>query len=314
MIHEANGVASANPIHYKSQVTRSAAWPGPPPSGPAAGGYFPPPPPSSSTPGRELDPQQVREPLRDITLEVYPPEEEAPSNEGQENGSNAGGATADSQPSREGNMRSPSDDVVLPSLYDYQYRRVEQIYSAALNAQRADGQSNEPLGGRNVSPPIAGPSRASVAGPARASGGMANTPMGPPPPPSNLETIRANMAKLLDDGPMSDQDFANMHYNDGAETARIQQAMQNHAMSQQSSYSSRPAVPQHTQQQFLDQRAASSSHSLHMGETPPSYAFRAPEPPKKKKTPGQLAAQAMTELDKANKDFERNLKRNFGSF
>lgn len=290
MIYVANGVASANPVHHESQIIRSAAWPAPPTEGA----------------GEERN-QLAREPLKDITREVYPPDEE------EHNG--AGAATADARPAQEGNMQSPPDgDVEIPSLFEYQYRRVNEMYSRALTEQRAEGQFNEQVdGGRNANPPAAGPSRAPAAGPAQAFGGINNTPLGS----SNLETIRANMAKLLEDRPISDEDFARMHYDDGAETARIQQAMRDHYKSKHPSSAPKPPVPQHTQQQFLDQRAASSSHAMRMGETPPSYASKGPEPAKKKekkKSPGEVAAKAMQDLDKSNKDFERNLRRNFGGF
>lgn len=131
-----------------------------------------------------------------------------------------------------------------------------------------------------------------------------------------LADIHRNMAKLLDDDdPISDRDFAAMHYQNGERPSA--QALRDTLGSLKDMFESlKPAVnKQHTASQFLQQRAESSAYAQRQGEKPPTYAYTGPEdtktkPAEKPTRVEKAAAKAVKEFDQANKDYDEAFERN----
>ena len=261
----------------------------------------------------------------------------------QQSAKQGGASTANSHALRRDNAQSTAPSIQLPSiqaprpaspppvLYDYQVDYLAKSFAAAKKLAETVAKLKEQKHPGFISPPSApGPP---VFGPApppgMATNQTSNAQAGPTRVPQHLATapkkketiedIRRNMAKLLEDDPISDRAFAAMHYQGGGTASRqiLREAL---GPLKDAFESLKPAMNnQHTKSQFLEQRAESSAHAQAKGDKLPSYAYPAPKadkkgkPVKKKSVNAEAAvAKAVKEFDKANRDyddaFERNLR------
>ncbi|KIN00335.1 hypothetical protein OIDMADRAFT_54932 [Oidiodendron maius Zn] len=134
--------------------------------------------------------------------------------------------------------------------------------------------------------------------------------------PETLEDIRRNMAKLLDDNPISDIDYARMNY-DRDEVRNHMKLMVDPL--KDAIFSIKEGIKEPAKESFLNKRAESFTYAQRKGDDPPSYAYAAPEVTKNGKLVGKnsensenVAAKAVKDFNKANRDyddaFERNLR------
>ena len=228
-----------------------------------------------------------------------------------------------------------------PVLYDYQVDHVAKVLLPATKLKEAVEEPKNKKEASAISAPAADDS------PCHGSPGFGNPAFSSPPPfstamkqsssvpsvqcfvsqgstqhlkkPETLEDIRRNMAKLLDDNPISDIDFAKMHY-DRDEVRNHMQMMAGPL--KDAILSIKEGMKEPAKEGFLNQRAESFAYAQRKGENPPSYAYASPEVTKNGKLVGKksknseiVAAKAVKDFDKANRDyddaFERNLRNMF---
>lgn len=138
-----------------------------------------------------------------------------------------------------------------------------------------------------------------------------------PPHLPTTETFKRNAEFLLNDGPVSDVGFARMHYQeDGTDLTRLCARLASQTARLTNSYK-QSNNQQHSQGQFLQQRAESSAHAQQIGETPPSYAFVTPEIDergrvvnKTMKTESEKSGERAAAVTKAGADYHEAFKRN----
>ena len=287
----------------------------------------------------------VRKPVKDTNYDdgsMDADGEDAWDGHVQQSAGQGGAATANSRALGGGNAQPAAPSIQIPSiearhsaspppvLYDYQVDHIAKSFATADKLVKVITKLKEQGHPAFVSPPSAAgpPVFRPVPPPGMITKNASNAQAGPTHPQhgatapkkrETIEDIRRNMAKLIDDDPISDRAFAAMHYQSGG--AASPQVLREALGPLKDAFESlKPAMNnQHTKSQFLQQRAESSAHAQANGEKLPNYAHPAPKvgkkvkPVKKNSVNAEAAvAKAVNEFDKANHDyddaFERNLR------
>jgi hypothetical protein len=224
--------------------------------------------------------------------------------------------------------QAPRRAPPLPVLYDYQVDRIAKTLDPIAklkeaiedfeNKHAATGSSPSAASGAlpfriplfSPSPP---PMMASSQAAGASSVSSANFQGYTQHRKEALDDIHRNMAKLMEDDPISDMAFANMHY-DREEVRKRMKEMVGLLKAAISSIES--GMKEHSKNEFLSQRADSSAHAQRKGEKLPTYAYIAPEVDKdgksvdnKPKKPEEVAAKAVKDFDKANRDYDDAFER-----
>jgi hypothetical protein len=271
--------------------------------------------------------RQLRQPLPNVTHEdEYYPAQQVTQEQRQELADNLVAVMANPQLLQEDTVQSPAGDAGSPqsgsqALSARQRRLVESVLSAVRNGDIAIGQANQGSSAPNPSLFTVGPTATPHIQATRQEPKLRFVPTPFPciskEVPNQLghetiETIRSNMDRLLDDGPVSDLDFARMHYEeDGA-------SFTEHCLREANRRDPPANYQQHSLSQLLGQRAESSAYAQRMGEQPPSYAFVAPDLDEKgrvvkKKMPAKMVAGQEAVVEKSDQEYDAAFERNLRS-